>query len=75
MLSLSSGMTPLMRASEFGNYLRLKMLLQYNPNVDMKNNKGFAALMLALRGDHTSCAELLLQHHADVNMKDGKGIS
>ena len=46
-----------------------------NAEVNIQNNNGWTALMLASLNGHTEVAKLLLDHHAQVDLQSNEGLS
>lgn len=64
--------TPLMLASL--KYLNLvKILLEYNAQVNLQNDLGYTALIYACYNNNEEVVRLLLQNNADVNICDRNG--
>ncbi|KAL2132753.1 hypothetical protein VTI74DRAFT_3408 [Chaetomium olivicolor] len=51
----------------------LRLLLQYNAPVNVRDSQGRTPLHLAVLHDREALAKLLLQHGADVNTRDSAG--
>lgn len=70
-----SGWTPLMYASNYGNYNVVRALIQNGCIVDFQDpNQGRTALMLAACNGHTRCMEVLINiGNADKDIKDIDG--
>ncbi|WP_281818349.1 ankyrin repeat domain-containing protein, partial [Brachyspira pilosicoli] len=45
----------------------VKMLINAGANLDLKDNKGFTALLLAVLGDNTEAVRMLINAGANVN--------
>ena len=65
----------LMFACMRGNIEALKLLLQYNADVNFANEDGYTALMCACSSSYTEIVKLLLEANADVNTVDKYGRS
>jgi ankyrin repeat protein len=50
----------------------VKLLLQYEPDVEIKNEEGLTALAQAARSNNTEILKLLLEHGADHEARDKK---
>jgi ankyrin repeat protein len=53
----------------------LKLLLERGAHVDVVDNRGRTALMIAASLGHTAVAELLLSHGANADVRDKSGKS
>ena len=51
----------------------VKLLIQYNADVNAKRNDGYTALILAVKRKKEDIIEILLQNNANVNAKDEEG--
>lgn len=51
----------------------LKLLVAYNTDLDLQNNSGITALMIAASKSDSSSIEILLAHGANPNIQDKKG--
>ena len=72
----SNGWTPLMKVSEKGdsNSEVFDLLFRYSAQVDLQNNKGDSALIVAARNSQTKLAAKLVQDYgANVNLKNNYG--
>lgn len=67
---LSDMGTALMAATYKGDYEMVKILLQFNPNVNLTDRKGTTALHLACTFNFKEIAKMLLKHKANTNLKD-----
>ena len=54
----------------YHNFENTKLLLEYNANLELKNNKGRKPIHNA---NDTESLELLLDHGADIDARDGNG--
>lgn len=52
-----------------------KYIIEQKPDLDIKNNKGYTALMVALAKKDFKLAKLLVEYGADVNLKNHYGIT
>lgn len=68
------GVTPLMFASQNGNYAIAKLLLESGANANSRPWDGNTALHAAVRSNCDSIAELLLVNGAEVNARNTSGI-
>lgn len=71
------GNTPLMYAAMSGNAAALRTLLQvlmkYRLSVDLRNNKGFSAYLLAAKMGHFYCAHILkTEGYASYGIRDSE---
>jgi ankyrin repeat protein len=64
--------TALMAATYKGDKEMVNLLLQYNPNTNLTDNKGTTALHLACIFNFNEIARLLLNHKANTNHKDAQ---
>ena len=69
------GITLLNWASDLGYTDAVQLLLQNNATVDVTDNMGNTALLLAVLYGHEKIVELLIGVGADVNIIDNNGIS
>ena len=72
----SNGWTPLMKVSKKGDSTSeiFDLLFRYSAQVDLQNNKGDSALIVAARNSQTKLAAKLVQDHgANVNLKNNHG--
>ena len=72
----SNGWTPLMKVSKKGDSTSeiFDLLFRYSAQVDLQNNKGDSALIVAARNGQTKLAAKLVQDHgANVNLKNNHG--
>jgi len=66
--------TPLMIASSLRNSEKITIeLLKYTKDINLKNNNGCTALILAAQNGHTNVVQLLLQEHINVNIQNNDG--
>ncbi len=65
--------TALMAATYKGDERMVALLLQYNANPNIFDNKGTSALHLACTFNKSSIVKLLLEHKADKKSKDAQG--
>ncbi len=75
--SSSNGNTPLITASYNSDMIqsieKVKLLLTKGPNLNLVNDKGETALMLAAGKGNTTVVKLLLDKGADVSIRNGAG--
>lgn len=65
------GATILSHAAEIGNLAIVKIVLQYNPAINLKDTEwGKTALHYAAQGKHSNVVSLLLQKEAQVDIVD-----
>ena len=69
----ADGDTPLIAASR--NIVMVKLLLEYEPNVNQSNEKGTTALLRAVDNSSLDIATVLLKAGADVNIADNIGYT
>lgn len=62
---------PLTSACWKGHHNVVKLLLEYNSNIEHRTKDGCTPLMLAAREGHIYVAELLLKNNAQVNVPSG----
>lgn len=67
------GITPLMKASLFGDYNKAKLLIESGADVNALDIYGKSALTRAVRNQHSDIVELLVQNEADVEVKTDTG--
>lgn len=60
----------LLHAVEKGDLIRVKDVLKEKPNLELKDEKGRTALMIAIYNDNNSIGILLVEAGADVNAQD-----
>lgn len=65
-----SGYTPLMIASESGQFEAVKGLIANGATVDLARTTGMTALQLACQSGHTAVAKFLLDQGASINKAD-----
>ena len=58
-----------------GDIQRVHELIAHKADLNLRNNKGLTALMLACIGQHTDIVDLLLKSDADIHLCDRKGKS
>ncbi len=64
---MEDNITPIMCAAEAGEKESIRVLLEYNANMNAMNNDQHTALVLAACKNHMDTMELLLAHGAKVN--------
>lgn len=67
-VELNEGMSPLMRAAQYGRKEIVELLLQLGANVNYTDHCAGSALILALYGGQLDVAALLMEAGADVNV-------
>lgn len=65
--------TPLLHAARADNAAMAKLLVEYNAQVNLANNRGMTALMYAARNGNLELARLLLNKGADVRLRSREG--
>ncbi len=70
-----SGSTPLITASAFGKSDIVKILIDANAELDIKNNEGSTALRAAAFFCHVEIVQLLLEAGADKSLKNNYGAT
>ncbi|MDR1590710.1 MAG: ankyrin repeat domain-containing protein, partial [Puniceicoccales bacterium] len=60
-------------AARYGTVDILRLLLTYEPNLDLKDDEGYSSLHLAMQCGSTKKIELLLDNGADPNAKNNVG--
>ena len=66
----SNGDAPIHASLLYHNFENTKLLLEYNANLELKNNKGRKPIHNA---NDTESLEILLDHGADINARDKIG--
>ena len=64
---------PIIEAAKIGNIEVVKLQLKEHVNVNIQDEDGVTALMLASLNGHTQVVELLLKENADVNIQKENG--
>lgn len=64
-----NGSTAVFIAAQLGNAEVVKLLLQYNANLDQTTYKGFAPVQVASHYGHVSVVTMLLEHGANPNTR------
>ena len=64
-----------MGACQTGQVEIASLLLENKAHINIQNNDGLTALMLASQNGYAETVSLLAQHGADVNIKDKTGLS
>jgi ankyrin repeat protein len=59
-----------MWAAETGSVSAAQVLLEYNVDINFKNNDGMTALHWAANNNHLDIVKLLLKYNANANIKD-----
>jgi ankyrin repeat protein len=72
---LSTVESPLFEIAQSGSYECLEFLLQYSPNVNVKNASEETPLMLACRNNNIDCIRILLEYDADFRILDRTGCN
>ena len=68
------GRTPLLLAARRGLKATVRLLLDYDPDVNIKDKEsGFTALILSALGGHCEIVQLLLEKGADINLEAENG--
>lgn len=67
------GLTPLMRAAQFGNLEVTEMLIQFGADVNAQTYDGITPLMYATISGNLGITEMLIQFGADVSLKSIEG--
>jgi ankyrin repeat protein len=67
------GITPLMKASLYGDYRKTKLLIENGAAVNAVDRYGESALTRAVRNSHSDIVDLLLQNNADIEVKTSTG--
>ncbi len=57
-----------MEASLLGNFEIAKTLIEHGADINLKNNKGSTALIMAVEKEQYEIAKLLVEHKADLNV-------
>lgn len=67
----------LWESCEYGNVDKVQSILKYIPDVNLRNSKGWNALIIATYNNHPLIVELLLDHKvkADINSCNYKGTT
>ena len=69
----SSGLSPLSYAATYGHEPLVRVLLEYNANVELSDERNHTPLMKAAMRGHESIVQLLLHNGALVDQKDTEG--
>lgn len=69
------GYTPLILASKEGKTEFVKILLDNNANIELKDNSGNTALIQAIANNHLDIANNLATHGAKFDVKNESGLS
>ena len=48
-----------------------ELLISHGCNVDIQNNNGYTALMLAVHKGHKDVVEVLVRHNCNMSLLDG----
>jgi len=70
---IEGGGTLLHQAACDGDFDFLQTLLQYNADVNLKDDCQRTPVLYAAKEKHYDCVRLLLEHNADINVKDNNG--
>ncbi|XP_041346697.1 ankyrin repeat, SAM and basic leucine zipper domain-containing protein 1-like [Gigantopelta aegis] len=62
-------------AAKTGNTEVVKLLLKENVDVNVQDEEGVTALMIASENGHTQVVDLLLKANVDVNVQDEEGVT
>ena len=65
--------TDLVIASEKGDFLTVQFLLSKDPDINIQDNDGWAALIAASRYGHHQVVKLLMSKDPDINIQDNDG--
>lgn len=65
--------SPLLHAARANNLPMARLLLEFNAQVNLPNNRGMTALMYAARNGNIELVRLLLNKGADVRMRSREG--
>ncbi len=65
--------TPLIIASKLGYLSIVKLLVQYNSDINQQDSLGFTPLMFAAKEGHLEIAKYLLELTADIKLKELSG--
>ncbi|KAN0080897.1 hypothetical protein V8E54_004101 [Elaphomyces granulatus] len=65
----SNGRTPLSYAAEKGNTLMVKLLFNYNVDINHRSKNGWTPLSEAIEGGSTATVQLLLAHGAKIKFR------
>lgn len=71
----ADGGNALLIASYYGHTDIVKLLLEREADVNVKNTDGVSALRMASQEGHTDIVKLLLERGADVNIKSTNGVT
>ncbi|MDB6096725.1 MAG: ankyrin repeat and protein 1 isoform [Francisellaceae bacterium] len=71
----SGGITPLMAATQYNQTQLVKLFLERQADLNLKDSGGFTALMIAICYGNKESAILLLNANADVTLLDEEGDS
>ena len=64
--------TPLMYTVEKNDIEMVRLLLEYNAEVNLQNEYGWTAFMIAIFYDHIDIAKILIESGADIEIRDRK---
>jgi ankyrin repeat protein len=70
-LSIEEKNKRLIKAAEKGRLDIIKLLIEYEVDINVKDENGDSILMIASLYNHLEIAELLIKMGANVNIKDG----
>lgn len=71
--TLHNQITPLMNAAQFNRSKNVRLLIDWDADVNASNTVSGSALGVAVQAGHLEIAKLLLDYHADVNAKGATG--
>jgi len=71
--SLNLCRTPLIIASNLGYLSIVKLLVQYNADINQQDSLGFTPLMFAAKEGHREIVKYLLELNADIKLKELSG--
>ena len=66
---------PIIEAAKIGNTEVVKLLIKENADVNVQDEDGWTALLLASLNGHTQVVELLIKENADVNIQKKNGVT
>ena len=71
--SAAKNATNQINAAADGHHKCLDLLIKANADINIKNNRGFTALIYAANKGHHKCVDLLIKANADINIKNDDG--
>ena len=74
-INLGSSWTPLMVLSFRGDWQLVNLLINYNEDVNAREDAGYTPLFFAVAGGHIAVANLLVNRGANVNARNRQGIT